>query len=119
MSWTTKYIGKEYESCIHMVQDVLAKEFKIKKDLPALDNHAALMERRREWARRWPPGTPLRNGLIVLMRPDAEVMHAGILCLLPEPYVLHTVTKPGPVMLQPTRLVQRLMKFEGIYEVLP
>jgi hypothetical protein len=119
MSWATKYVGKEFASCIHLVQYVTAREFGIEKDLPDIENHAALMERRREWAQRVPPGVPLRDGLVVLMRPDSPLLHAGLLCLdTPEPTLLHTAHKPGSAVLQPMRIVRRVMKIEGIYEVL-
>ena len=120
MSWSSKYLGTQYASCIHLVQAVVDQEFGIKKNLPYIDNHAYLMECRTEWARRVPPGQPLRDGMVVLLRPDSPVMHAGVLCLkATEPSLLHVMTAPGPAVLQSLRILGRVMKIEGIYEVLP
>ena len=119
-SWTDKYLEMQFESCIHLVQHVVETYLRIRKDLPSLENHHALMGNRSEWARRVPQGEPLRDGMIVLMRPESPVMHAGVLCLdAGPPAVLHTIDTPGFAVRQPLRLAQRVFRIEGFYEVLP
>jgi hypothetical protein len=119
-SWTDKYLEMQFASCIHLVQHVVETYLRIRKDLPSLENHHALMGNRSEWARRVPQGEPLRDGMIVLMRPDSPVMHAGVLCLdAGPPAVLHTIDTPGFAVRQPLRLAQRVFRVEGFYEVLP
>lgn len=118
MTWAQPFIGVHYESCIHMVRDVMRIQFGIHKDLPALENHAALMDRRQEWASVVPAGQPLADGMVVLMRPGSPVMHAGVLCLdAPEPHILHTAESPGVAVLQPLRLLRRVMRIENFYRV--
>lgn len=123
MSWAEKWIGVPYSQahCLEFVVMVLREEFGISKSMPQLHQHAALCEsvfsERDSYAERVEDGAQLKDGLVVLMRPGADVMHVGLLVLdLPEPYVLHNTAAHGSSVLQPLRMVRRWMKIEGYYD---
>ena len=125
MSWAEKWIGTPYAEghCLEFVARVLREEFGVNKTLPQLHEHdllcAQVFDDRASYARRLDASEPLRDGLVLAMRPGAEVMHVGLLVLdLPEPCVLHNTAAHGSAALQPLRLVRRWMKIEGYYDAM-
>ena len=124
-SWAEKWIGTPYSQghCLDFVVRVLHEEFGVNKTLPQLHEHellcAQVFDRRESYARRLQEGEALRDGLVVAMRPGAEVMHVGVLVLdLLEPHVLHNTAAHGSAVLQPLRMVRRWMKIEGYYDAM-
>ena len=122
-SWAEKWIGTPYSEghCLEFVVRVLREEFGVQKKLPSLHEHellcANMLDARDSYARRLSDGEPLKDGLVVAMRPGAAVMHVGLLVLDgPEPAVLHNMASHGSAALQPLRAVRRWMKIEGYYE---
>lgn len=122
-SWAEKWVGVPYAHghCLDFVVRVLREEFGVEKKTPALHEHellcARVFDNRESYARKLPDGEQLRDGLVVLLRPGAEVMHVGLLVLdLPEPHLLHSTAAHGSSVLQPLRLVRRWMKIEGYYD---
>jgi hypothetical protein len=123
MSWAEKWIGIPYSEghCLDFVVRVLRDEFGIDKKMPALHEHellcANIFDSRDSYSRRLDEGESLTDGLVVLMRPGAAVMHVGLLVLDgPEPAVLHNMRSHGSSVLQPLRVMRRWMKVEGYYE---
>ncbi len=107
-------------NCLDFVARVLREEFGIEKKLPALHEHericSTVFESRDEYAKRVEDGEPLEDGLVVLLKPGAAVMHVGVLVAsLPEPHILHNTSSHGSSVLQPLRMIRRLMKIEGFY----
>lgn len=122
-NWSEKWVGTPYAqgNCLEFVARVLREEFGIDKKLPALHEHericASVFDERNQYAKRLKDGEELKDGLVVLLKPGAVVMHVGVLVMsLPEPHILHNTSIHGSSVLQPLRMIRRLMKIEGFYD---
>jgi hypothetical protein len=121
--WSEKWVGVPYSegNCLEFVARVLREQFGIDKKLPALHEHELLCQElftdRANYAVRLPDDAQLEDGVVVALRPGAAVMHVGVLVVGPtELHVLHNSVNHGSSVLQPLRLVRRLMRVEGFYD---
>jgi hypothetical protein len=120
--WSEKWVGVPYAegNCLEFVARVLREEFGVDKKLPASHEHerlcAEIFNDREAYAVRLPEGAELTDGTVVALRPGAAVMHVGVVVVLTEVHILHNSAGHGSSVLQPLRLVRRLMKVEGFYD---